>query len=962
MLTEGMEAEINESLRKALFSHGLIGFIKCLLNEKVFEEVAREALWDLESKGIRREDLEDYLRSRADTYFFDRVGGGKRVIDYLEEYGITIDSSNLLSWDGEPIAFVGKEIIPIKGKVEKLESILQKVKELGERTGCDRLKIISRIRVGREWDPLKDLEDVRKEREFRRASITNLILDELPYVRVERGRLPFIKHVTLNPGYDEFFHGILGKYSKDEIRRVLLELERKLRGRSREKIRALRKEFERREGISRNKKLAFIAIGILATGAAGYAIYSLTHQPQRSSTTPTSTTSSKSPATHPVTQTSKMTVTTTQATAVTTSKPPEQLKIYSVKYPRKLRTNSYLLVDVNASADKVIAQVGMNGVDRNFTATRVNGLFRVRVPVKEGVYSIEKVYAFRNGRSLVKNVGVTLKAFDKPVIYAVKYYRRMKPGEEAVVKVRAGDTSGISKALMIVNTPGGKQLRINAVKQDGLYVFSFPLKKEPSYNFVIVLSDPFNQSVSYKGSITSLDNPVIHSFTIQKFPAKGLAEVKVNASDTSGIAKALIEINGKNASMVKLSNGLYAFNVSLGEDPLTLPVKVYVFDPYKQASFASGEIQWLLKDAFTYYGVEHGIPASKVLHFYNQYKSLVEQFYPSKKSDLLAPLHVYNINASLLAAANQRIKADSNIANKAKILVELSKALYDLDEKSLTDVSLSYLANLTAYLNNNPLSNFSKQQLWNVLNLTEKTPIIIRGLSGKYQLNGLDDFILTYLVNNNYKEVKDYPYLLWALAFKSGYIADLINKNSPTVLPGYHIKVKNFDIMKKYDTNHTYLELVLMRENQILNASKNGLWLIGLKPEKMLPLAGNNKLTVDLWMLKVSLPFSIISGDALKGDWIVYVYPDIYKNYPEKAALLVFADNLKAMNKMQKMFWDYQHNASLRSSINQQIINTIKDDSQLNKEGGRDLMALFINGSSYVKNSLFVERGIYITY
>ncbi len=239
--------------------------------------------------------------------------------------------------------------------------------------------------------------------------------------------------------------------------------------------------------------------------------------------------------------------------------------------------------------------------------------------------------------------------------------------------------------------------------------------------------------------------------------------------------------------------------------------------------------------------------------------------------------------------------------------------------------------------------------------MTEKTPIIIRGLSGKYQLNGLDDFILTYLVNNNYKEVKDYPYLLWALAFKSGYIADLINKNSPTVLPGYHVKVKNFDIMKKYDTNHTYLELVLMRENQILNASKNGLWLIGLKPEKILPLAGNNKLTADLWMLKVSLPFSIISGDALKGDWIVYVYPDIYKNYPEKAALLVFADNLKAMNKMQKMFWDYQHNASLRENWSKKIIYLLDYHSNSNKESGRDLKALWNNGSIYSKMSIFAK-------
>ncbi|OYT49889.1 MAG: hypothetical protein B6U73_04840 [Desulfurococcales archaeon ex4484_204] len=123
--------------------------------------------------------------------------------------------------------------------------------------------------------------------------------------------------------------------------------------------------------------------------------------------------------------------------------------------------------------------------------------FHVNLPVKEGIYKIEKVYAFRGDESVVKDVNAVLRAFDRPVIYDVIYQHKLKPGEEAIVKV--------------------------------------------------------------------------------------------NAFDTSGIAKALIEVSGGNVSMVKLANGLHAYNVSLGEDPATLPVKVYVLDPYKRASRASGE-------------------------------------------------------------------------------------------------------------------------------------------------------------------------------------------------------------------------------------------------------------------------------------------------------------------------------------------------------------------------------------
>ncbi|RLE48918.1 MAG: hypothetical protein DRJ33_08635 [Candidatus Methanomethylicota archaeon] len=183
-----------------------------------------------------------------------------------------------------------------------------------------------------------------------------------------------------------------------------------------------------------------------------------------------------------------------------------------MNYPKEIGANAVLPIVINASADKVLVQVSVNGVEKNVSATYSNGLFHVNLPVKEGIYKVEKVYAFRGDKSVVKDVNAVLRAFDRPVIYDVIYQHKLKPGEEAIVKV--------------------------------------------------------------------------------------------NASDTSGIAKALIEVSGGNVSMVKPANGLHAYNVSLGEDPATLPVKVYVLDPYKQASRASGEIHWLLQDAFGYWSTK----------------------------------------------------------------------------------------------------------------------------------------------------------------------------------------------------------------------------------------------------------------------------------------------------------------------------------------------------------------------
>lgn len=430
---------------------------------------------------------------------------------------------------------------------------------------------------------------------------------------------------------------------------------------------------------------------------------------------------------------------------------------------------------MKADADKVLAEIIINEIKKNVSLIERNGVFVTEIPVKEGIYSVDKIYALKGDSWVVKEVDKVYEVFDKPIIEEVNFKKEFKPGEIAVISVRATDTSGI-KAIELLLKVYGELNKFYANYENGLYVFRIPLKRESKYNFSINVYDVFSQVAKYSGSFSAFDKPSINSINIEKDVESGIVKVLVNASDFSGIEKALIEISGKNASMIKLPNGLYAYNVSMGEDPATLPIKVYVLDPYKQASSASGEINWLLKDAYTYWAVKQGVPSSKAKEFYAEYEELVKHLYPGNREELIAPLHVYDLNASLLNTVKQKIYADELVKDKLRVFLEVSKALYGLHEKSLNDVSIDYLGNLTNYLKANPLNVFDKTVIWNVLNVSERTPIVITGLSKKYWLKGHDTYILTYLVNKTPESTK-YPYVLWALSSQAGEIARLISKN-----------------------------------------------------------------------------------------------------------------------------------------------------------------------------------------
>jgi len=192
--------------------------------------------------------------------FFEERINGVRFLDCLPE-NIKLDIDGILWYNNEPVAIVNHNIIPIKGRKEKLREALQEIQKIRAEAEEDEVyseslefgeeiaeaNVIA-YRFGKFWniiegkedfvsrtlksldnlpefDPEKEEESRRIEKELRENEIKVKILEELPYVKIERRKAWGIfpqQHVTLNPGYDEFFNIHLGEYTRDEIYLVII--------------------------------------------------------------------------------------------------------------------------------------------------------------------------------------------------------------------------------------------------------------------------------------------------------------------------------------------------------------------------------------------------------------------------------------------------------------------------------------------------------------------------------------------------------------------------------------------------------------------------------------------------------------------------------------------------------------------------------------------------------------------
>jgi len=86
--------------------------------------------------------------------------------------------------------------------------------------------------------------------------IQEKILEELPYVKITKtkklGLIPSLR-VTLNPGYEEFFGPLIEAYGEDKVYFALKELEKEASDSFKLRVKALRKEFEKRRNFQKEK-------------------------------------------------------------------------------------------------------------------------------------------------------------------------------------------------------------------------------------------------------------------------------------------------------------------------------------------------------------------------------------------------------------------------------------------------------------------------------------------------------------------------------------------------------------------------------------------------------------------------------------------------------------------------------------------------------------------------------------
>jgi hypothetical protein len=136
------------------------------------------------------------------------------------------------------------------------------------------------------------------------------------------------------------------------------------------------------------------------------------------------------------------------------------------------------------------------------------------------------------------------------------------------------------------------------------------------------------------------------SLDIQKIPEQGVVQVKASVGDSAKVDKVLLELNNKNSSMIKTDN-IYVLNVSLSDNPLKLPFKVYVFDYNNQSRVASGQIDWDLNDAYIYFASKNGINSSTAKSFADKYKDLFNSLFPSQKELLLSALKLYSYDRNI---------------------------------------------------------------------------------------------------------------------------------------------------------------------------------------------------------------------------------------------------------------------------------------------------------------------------
>ena len=192
MVEDLKECEFQQELQKAIFK---IGISELFNSEKIAERVKQH----FEEIG-KLEELKKYLEKKALSPSFclmEEVDLGIEAkipfYSLLENEGIFWSPEGFLLVNGEKIAYVGEEIIPLRGKKEELKRVLEKIVEMKKELSNGKIesnnpfvKALTHLDELPEYDMEEKLKQKSLKKSCKNCKFRKKILEELPYVKINK--------------------------------------------------------------------------------------------------------------------------------------------------------------------------------------------------------------------------------------------------------------------------------------------------------------------------------------------------------------------------------------------------------------------------------------------------------------------------------------------------------------------------------------------------------------------------------------------------------------------------------------------------------------------------------------------------------------------------------------------------------------------------------------------------------
>jgi hypothetical protein len=359
--------------------------------------------------------------------------------------------------------------------------------------------------------------------------------------------------------------------------------------------------------------------------------------------------------------------------------------------------------------------------------------------------------------------------------------------------------------------------------------------------------------------------PAIYSVNYKFIPPDKIS-IAVNATDSSGVAKVLAEVQGKNYSL-PLINGFYSANITDGliSEIENLPIKIYAFD--KLNNCAKKELIAVpnLKEKFLSLALANQVPEQKAENFYSSYLEFVQEIFPKNPSWLIPTLKLYSANSTVFNELHRNISLDPQITMNRKELLSLASQLFlDLGydkkvkvlipgsgkykEEFLTKPTIQTFGNYSIAINQLELPKHDKNTLFLLGNASQINPVIT-----DFEPVIIKDFEGNVFVIKSKNIARD----IWMIAEHLRHTPYVVN--FPEMYEAFNIKVQQnaFDILDNpYGPNGRWIipEDGSIHNPENLTASDKIIWNKVIIPQwdyywNSTPQAGNisKRVTVFPW-------------------------------------------------------------------------------------------------------------------